>query len=70
MTEERLIDCIVFGAIIMIIGLKITNVITIPWVWLLAPIWITAAIGIIVCIFITICYFIRDLKRRKRNERY
>ena len=36
---------------IVFIGLKLANIITWPWVWVLAPIWIPASIGIIFLLF-------------------
>ena len=36
---------------IVFIGLKLANIITWPWVWVLAPIWIPAGIGIIFLLF-------------------
>lgn len=36
---------------IAFIILKLANIITWPWVWVLAPIWIPAGIGIIFLLF-------------------
>jgi hypothetical protein len=30
---------------VLFIGLKLTNVISWPWVWVLSPLWISALIG-------------------------
>lgn len=40
---------------IAFIVLKLCNVITWSWVWVLSPIWISVALVIIVCIIFTIC---------------
>lgn len=45
MSEDRIADILIIGAIITVIVLKITNVITISWFWLLSPIWIPFGIG-------------------------
>ena len=37
MDEDKILDIIIFGAIAAIIILKITNVITISWLWLAMP---------------------------------
>lgn len=45
MSEDRITDILIIGIIITVIVLKITNVITISWLWLLSPIWILFGIG-------------------------
>lgn len=71
MNEDRIVDIFIILGAIAIIVLKITNVITIPWIWLLSPLWILAGLGIILCVLITIMYIIHDItyKRRKEYER-
>ena len=54
MDFDRIVDGIIIGAILTVIGLKIAGIITISWLWLLSPIWILASIGIILGIFLTI----------------
>jgi len=72
MDEDRLTDILIIGIVIAIIILKIVNVITIPWIWLLCPLWGLAAIGIVFAIFMTFLYLItrwcQNYKRRKKNE--
>ncbi len=71
MNEDRFVDIFIILGAIAIIVLKITNVITIPWIWLLSPLWILMGLGVVLCILITIMYIIHDItyKRRKEYER-
>ena len=66
---DRIADFFVIGAVITIIVLKIIGIITIPWIWLLAPIWIPLGIGCIGAMIIG-TMFIIECKKEKRNERY
>ena len=50
MDEDRIVDGILIGFIITIIGLKIANIITIPWIWLLSPLWIPFTAGVIIAL--------------------
>jgi len=78
MNEEKVIDRIVeigFGiAVIAVIVLKICGVITISWLWLLAPLWIPFAAGIILGLILGIWCLIDnyryDKKKEKEYERY
>ena len=40
---------------VLFIGLKLCNVITWSWVWVLSPLWIGWALGIIIFAIILIC---------------
>jgi len=72
--EDKVVDIFFIIAAIVIVILKLTNVITISWLWLLSPLWIMAGLGFIVCIIITIMFIIHsiryDIKEKKENERY
>lgn len=48
MNDDKIVDFFIIGAIITVIILKLTNVITISWLWLLSPIWIPFGVG---CVF-------------------
>lgn len=54
MDFDRMVDAIIIGAILTVIGLKIAGVITISWLWLLSPIWILFGIGTVLAIMLTI----------------
>ncbi len=54
MDFDRMVDAIIIGAILTVIGLKIAGVITISWLWLLSPIWILFGVGMILAIVLTI----------------
>lgn len=46
---------------VLFIGLKLANVITWSWVWVLSPIWITAIFAIIlIIIMLIVAFFIGD----------
>jgi len=61
MDEDRVVDiCFILG-IIAIIVLKLTNIITLSWFWLLCPLWGLAGLGIIFCVIITIAYIIKKV---------
>ena len=69
---ETLTEISIIVGIISIIVLKIMNVITIPWIWLLSPIWILFLLGCIFAVFYIGIIIIRILiedKRREKNER-
>ena len=40
---------------VLFVGLKLCNVITWSWIWVLSPLWIGWALGIIIFIIILIC---------------
>jgi energy-coupling factor transporter transmembrane protein EcfT len=69
---DRVINGAVISVIIGVIVLKITNVIKIPWIWLLCPIWIVLGFGTILAFVLTLaCLFhIKINKGENKNERY
>ena len=71
MNEDRTVDIFIILGAIAIIVLKITNIITISWLWLLSPLWILMGLGVVLCILTTIMYIIHSFtyKRRKEYER-
>lgn len=71
MDEDRLADIFIIGVIVTILVLKLTNVITIPWIWLLSPIWILFGIGFIFAIAVTLICLLQEYihKKEKNNER-
>lgn len=40
---------------VLFVGLKLCNIITWSWVWVLSPLWIGWALGIIILTIILIC---------------
>lgn len=68
MNEDRFVDIFIILGAIAIIVLKITNIITIPWLWLLSPLWILAGLGIILCIITTIMFIIHDFTYKKEKK--
>lgn len=70
--EDRVVDIFFIIAAIVLVILKLTNIITISWLWLLSPLWIMAGLGIIICIIITIMFIFHNFtyKKEKKNERY
>ena len=72
MNEDRIADIFIIGVVITVIILKIVNIITIPWVWLLCPIWGLMGVGVVFAIIIIISYYAnswwKSFKRRKKNE--
>lgn len=68
-TEDAIVDVFLMIGIIGVFVLKITNVITIPWVWLLSPLWIIGGAIVLLMIVITIIYLLEESVRRKKNER-
>jgi len=67
MDEDRIVDGILICGIITIIILRICNVITWPWKWILAPIWIPLGIGVILALIFAIVIIIYCIKE-KINE--
>ena len=57
---DRIADIIICLAVITIIVLKICGIITISWLWLLAPLWIPFGIGIVMAIIFIILYLIES----------
>lgn len=60
-----------FGALtILFVGLKLGNVITWSWLWILAPMWIPTIIGIMVLIIYALYYEIRFRIDKRRWKRF
>lgn len=66
MNEDRIVDLALLFAIVAILVLKIIGVITISWIWLLAPIWIPLGLGIILLIIFMIMFLIYTLSNKRR----
>ena len=69
---DNITDAMMLSCFLVIIYLKIINVITISWIWILSPIWGSLLIGtilllIVVSIHVT-KYIIKKI-RRNYNER-
>ena len=57
---DRIVDAVICLAVITVIVLKICGVITISWLWLLAPLWIPFGIGVVMAIIFVILYLIES----------
>lgn len=68
MSDETLIDIIITLAAIVIVLLKVFGIITIPWIWFLAPLWIPFALGILLAIFLVTWCLIDNYKYEKKKE--
>jgi hypothetical protein len=44
---------------IVLIGLKLIGAISLPWLWVLAPIWISIAIEVIVFVLLIVYFSLR-----------
>lgn len=64
MNAERIADIFVIFVIILVFVLKICNIITISWLWILAPLWIPFSIGLFLTVFIVIVIVIEQLKEK------
>ena len=62
MSETRTNTGIGFSGLltILFIGLKLTNVITWSWWWVLSPLWINAAIVVLVLLIVGITYIFKS----------
>ena len=58
--EDRCIDIFIILCVVAVIVLKITGVITIPWLWISAIIWIPFLIGCIIAIGIVLLAIIEN----------
>lgn len=68
MDFDRIVDAIIIGAILTVIGLKIAGIITISWLWLLSPIWILFGAGTILAIALTIlCLIITYIHKGEKK---
>jgi hypothetical protein len=45
MDPDKIVDIGIISVILIVIFLKIINVITISWLWLLSPLWISLGVG-------------------------
>lgn len=68
--EDRIVDIGIIIGLITIIVLKITNVITIPWIWLLCPIWGLLGIGIVFAILMTLLCIISTHWNKHKEKKY
>lgn len=69
--EDRVAECFLIVLLLSVIVLKLTNIIQIPWVWLLCPIWLAFGLGLVLAIVFTILYIYEILfHKEKKNERY
>ena len=57
---DRIVDILIVAIILAVVVLKICGVITISWLWLLAPLWIPFAFGLAVAIIFIILFLIED----------
>ena len=67
MANDRIVDIFIIGAIITAIVLKITNVITISWLWLLSPLWILFSIGFVLALIFLIMVVIELYINKKEK---
>ncbi len=69
--EDRIADITLIILLLSVIILKLTNVIQIPWIWLLCPIWLAFGLGLVLAIIFIILYIYEILfHKEKKNERY
>lgn len=64
--EDRAVDIFLLIGIVAVIALKISGVITIPWLWLLSPLWISFLIMVAGMIVITIWFIIDTIKEKRK----
>ena len=55
-TTDKCADIFLLLIVLTVIGLKIGGIITIPWVWLLAPIWITFLLGLVIACLVLVFF--------------
>ena len=67
MKHDRIADIVIIGSIITVIVLKITNVITVPWIWLLSPIWMLFGVGCIFGFIFLIILAVENYINKKEN---
>ena len=70
--DDRIADVLIFLVIGVVIGLKVTGVITIPWIWLLSPLWGLVAVGFIFALVVGLymCGLLIIDKIAKRRKQY
>ena len=66
MEGDRIVDVVFILAIIAVIALKITNVITISWLWLTAILWIPLLIGCVLALVFGLFFYITILIDKRR----
>lgn len=64
--EDRVVDIFLLIGIVAVIALKISGVITIPWLWLLSLLWIPFLIMVAGMIVITIWFIIDTIKEKRK----
>ncbi len=57
---DRIVDIVICLITITVIVLKICGIITISWLWLLAPLWIPFGIGLVMAVIFIVLYFIES----------
>ena len=68
MNNDRIADVFIIGAIITVIALKLTGVITLSWFWLLSPLWGLFIIGLVGAVGLTlICLIINWIQDRRKK---
>ena len=65
-TEDRVVDIFLLIGLVAVIALKISGVITIPWLWLLSPLWIPFLMLVAGMIVITIWFIIDTIKEKRK----
>ena len=55
-TADKCADIFILLVVLTVIGLKISGIITIPWVWLLAPIWVTFLVGLVIACIVLLLF--------------
>lgn len=66
MNEDRIVDAVAALIILAVPILRILNIITIPWVWILAPLWLGLSVGTILAIIFIILFVIKG--KEIKNE--
>jgi len=61
MIEDKIVNGVILGILLTIFCLRIFNVITWPWVWILAPLWIPLSLGIILVFIFIIIILLREV---------
>lgn len=69
MWVDRLAEIFVGLAIVAVIVLKLTNVLTISWLWILSPIWIPLALGFVLALIILFLAIITPYDTKKEYEK-
>ena len=67
-TTDKCADIFILLAVLTVIGLKIGGIITIPWVWLLAPIWVTFLVGLVIACIVLLLFLGTLVIDKNRNK--